>query len=105
MTGSWTEIGLTWNNMPNYTTTYTATEGCVEGSWCNWDVTDIIQLWLRSDSPGTNHGLQVDTIGKGSTYWKRFIASEQGRLEPTEADGHLPPTRRDEHDQPFGLHK
>ena len=78
LTSSWTEAGVTWANKPSYTTTNTATTGCVEGSLCNFDVSDIVQLWLQGISPSSNYGFQVDTIGKNSTYWKRFFSSEQG---------------------------
>ena len=78
VTESWTEGGVNWNNKPAKTDTGKATEGCVEGSFCVWDVKAIVQVWLRSESPAANYGFQVDTIGKNGTYWKRFIASEQG---------------------------
>jgi RHS repeat-associated protein len=78
LTTSWTEGGVTWANKPSYTATNTATTACVEGSYCNFDVSAIAQLWLQATSPLSNYGFQVDTIGKNDTYWKRFISSEQG---------------------------
>jgi RHS repeat-associated protein len=78
VTGSWTETSPTWNNKPAYTTTGTVSAGCVQGSTCTWNVTAMVQKWLQYDSHDTNWGFQVDTIGKGSTFWKRFVSSEQG---------------------------
>ncbi|MEI7745472.1 MAG: DNRLRE domain-containing protein, partial [Chloroflexota bacterium] len=79
--GPWTENGIKWSNQPVYGTP-TATAACVEGSWCTWDVAAIAQGWLKGAyagfSPDANNGFQVDTIGKNSTYWKRFISSENG---------------------------
>jgi len=76
VTSTWTESGVTWNAKPSYTTTNTASAGCVEAAWCTWDVKAIVQQWLKGIGPAANYGFQIDTIGKNSTYWKRFIASD-----------------------------
>ena len=78
---SWTENGITWNTRPDYTAS-SVSAGCVEASWCVWNVQSIVQTWLKGLTPAANYGFQIDTIGKGSTYWKRFIASEQGSSVP-----------------------
>jgi RHS repeat-associated protein len=77
VTSSWTEGGVTWNTKPSYTSTGTVTVGCVEGSYCTFNVTAIAQLWLQGIGPQSNYGFQVDTIGKNDTYWKRFVAAEE----------------------------
>lgn len=82
VTSSWTESGVNWSNKPSYTSTNMATTGCVEGTDCSFDVKNIAQLWLQAVSPAANWGFQVDTIGKGSTYWKRFLSSENGSNKP-----------------------
>ena len=80
VTGSWTESGVTWGNQPSTSSTNKISAGaCVEGTWCAWTGTmmrTIVQGWINSYS--TNFGFQIDTNGHASTYWKRFIASEQG---------------------------
>jgi RHS repeat-associated protein len=74
---SWTESGVTWNNKPGYNSTDMATTGCVEAQDCIFNVKAIVQSWLRASGPYSNYGFQVDTIGKGETYWKRFISAEE----------------------------
>ena len=81
VTGSWTEGGITWNNQPDagngHAPINTVGAGaCVEGAWCTWNVKAIVQNWVNNAS--INYGFQIDTSGHGYTYWKRFIASEQG---------------------------
>jgi hypothetical protein len=76
VTASWTESTVTYNSRPGATTAGTVTVGCVEATWCEFDVTTFVRYWVYGTY--TNYGFQLDTIGKGSTYWKRIIASEQG---------------------------
>jgi RHS repeat-associated protein len=78
LTSTWTEGGVTWNTKPTYTTTNGTSAACVQGTLCSWTVTAIAQQWLQAIGPTPNNGFQLDTIGLGTTYWKRFIASEQG---------------------------
>ena len=78
LTSTWTEGAVTWNTKPTYTTTNGTSAACVEGSLCSWNVTAIVQQWLQTVGPTPNNGFQLDTIGFGITYWKRFISSEQG---------------------------
>ena len=78
LTEPWYETTVTWDTRPTYTSTGYDSAGCVEAELCVWDVRAIVQEWLKGVSPASNYGFQVDTIGKGSTFWKRFIASEQG---------------------------
>ncbi len=74
--GTWKETTVTWATKPPGDMPVTA--ACVEGVWCIWDVTAIVQTWLAGSGSATNSGFRLDTSGKGSTYWKRFIASEEG---------------------------
>ncbi|MEO5964057.1 MAG: DNRLRE domain-containing protein, partial [Candidatus Limnocylindrales bacterium] len=74
--GTWKETTVTWGTKPPGDMPVTA--ACVEGVWCIWDVTAIVQTWLAGSGSATNSGFRLDTSGKGSTYWKRFIASEEG---------------------------
>jgi RHS repeat-associated protein len=80
LTSTWTEGGVTWNTKPTYTTTNGTSAACVQGTLCSWNVTAIAQQWLQAVGPTPNNGFQLDTIGLGTTYWKRFIASEQGGI-------------------------
>ena len=75
VTELWYEDTLTWTSAPDFVDDDCAVGGCVEGDWCYWDVGAIVQPWLNGSA--TNFGFQIDNTGHGSTYWKRFVASEE----------------------------
>jgi uncharacterized protein YjdB len=79
-TPSWTETGVTWNNMPygdgNFTTTYVPVSS---GAWNVDDVTTFVQAWVSSTY--ANNGFQLFTETNGAS--AGFYTRESGGNAPT----------------------
>jgi hypothetical protein len=90
----WTPSTITWNYSPSVTNLGYAS--AVRDSWFSFDVTSTVQQW--ANYPDSNYGFALHTNGNGTTYWKKFIASEQGSTVPeieitfTFLDKPAPPT-------------
>ncbi|HPA27817.1 MAG TPA: M6 family metalloprotease domain-containing protein [Acidobacteriota bacterium] len=62
VTGTWTESGVTWNNMPAFGSAAEASVAAgTSAGWKIWDVSSAVQDWV--DGPASNYGFIV----KGNT--------------------------------------
>ena len=74
ITSSWSSTSVTWNSRPSNTNVTSATT--TQGHMGTFNVTSTVQGWAANTA--TNNGLLLHENGNGGTYWKRFLASEQG---------------------------
>jgi hypothetical protein len=51
----WSEVGVTWNNQPSFSSDIEASLGFQGFTWWRFDVTALVQHWVTE--PTTNHGL------------------------------------------------
>ena len=79
-TTSWTETGVTWNNMPyadgNFAASYLPVSS---GAWNVDGVTTFVQAWVSQ--PSTNNGFQLFTETNGAS--AGFYTRESGATGPT----------------------
>jgi hypothetical protein len=73
--GSWTEMGVTWNNRPAAVSQGDPSSTFVDGGYTYWDVTNIVQAW--SSSALINYGFSLKPA-VGETGSASFMASEGG---------------------------
>ncbi|MBO4831382.1 MAG: DNRLRE domain-containing protein [Oscillospiraceae bacterium] len=75
-TGYWTSSTLTWNNMPEYSTTNASTTAQLySNNWYGLNVTNIVKSWYA----GTYNAygfLIKDTTEFGTSHWTTFYSSD-----------------------------
>jgi signal peptidase I len=74
--GSWTEYGVTWNNMPGYTGAAATT--AAGSGWITWTVTDHVNAMYS----GSNNGFLVMDLNEGD--WGSWL--QQQRYSARESD-------------------
>lgn len=62
VSASWSETGLTWNNMPATTGSPATTSSPSNAAWIQWDVSSMVSSQLT----GSNHGFVVQDAAEGS---------------------------------------
>jgi hypothetical protein len=87
--GDWCEgpicsgiLPLTWNKQPDYDAHETSSRAVgMTAGYVGWDVTALVQSWVREQRPRTNHGMLVVGVEEGSD-WKRVFSSLEGNYPP-----------------------
>ncbi len=72
---SWKESSVTYANAPGAVAVDSRSVGTSSG-WYSWDVTDVVQAWMKGSAP--NYGLAVGGPMTGGGYDRQFMAREKG---------------------------
>lgn len=78
---SWTELGITWNNAPSFSSTPTAEtvlEGYKENMWYSWNITTDVQYALSVRK--LSEVLKVEDIGP--IFGAGFYSKDSGYYKP-----------------------
>ena len=82
VTSFWTEMGVTWNTRPSFTTVGAASTTCHKDAneWLEWDVTVFVNSWL--DGSAENYGMQVDHTASRRAYYYTSDYTDNISLRP-----------------------
>jgi len=83
ITSNWTESGVTWNNMPNYTTTGKAYTNVTTTGWKEWNVKTIVSEWINNGTSNYGFGIFPAVINGTARRWfrTREYSSNRPQLE------------------------
>ena len=72
---SWTESGVTWNNVSGYSTSYSASASVGGGNFASFDITNLVKAWRRDEYGGGENGFIL--IGASESSVDRALYSSE----------------------------
>jgi predicted secreted protein len=80
---TWSELGVTWNNQPSFSTAYGSAPVTHEAwGWYSFNVTDLVRGWINGTIPNNGVMLRGPEWAGSDSSWRGFSTREDYSYEP-----------------------